>query len=335
MLRLKKNPPPQKNPIGHQIWYKINYRGIIWLEYSSDDKQMKPIYSRFSQLLIIFVVGIFFGILLPRDQAIEKSLSKTSAESAIPSEFEGKLSLFILAGQSNMSGRGELLPEITNPKIFVFGNDYKWHLASEPVDDATGQIDKVSQDFHAGYSPAFSFARQLLKYNPNQIIGLIPCAKGGSSIAEWQRNLSEKSLYGSCLKRVKMAAKNGHISGVLFFQGEADALKPKPNAKFPPFPGRWAAKFTQFIDDFRGDLSQPNLPVIFAQIGSTKSPNLYINWQEVQQQQEEANLSYAAMIYTRDLPLKDDVHFTTASYQKIGERFADEFWKLTQQKSRR
>ncbi|MCT7951383.1 sialate O-acetylesterase [Ancylothrix sp. C2] len=296
---------------------------------------MKVMYYRFFQFLMIFLTGVFFGVLLPRDQVIEKSLSKTSPESVIPSEFEGKLSLFILAGQSNMSGRGELLPEITDARIVVFGNDYEWHLAAEPVDGATGQIDKVSQDFHAGYSPAFSFAKQLLKYNSHHMIGLIPCAKGGSSIAEWQRNLSEKSLYGSCLKRVKLAATKGKISGVLFFQGEADALKPKPNAKFPPFPGRWAAKFTRFVDDFRGDLSQPDLPVVFAQIGSTKSPKLYINWQEVQRQQEEVNLSSAAMIYTRDLPLKDDVHFTTASYQKIGERFANQFWQLTQQKSRR
>ena len=95
------------------------------------------------------------------------------------------------------------------------------------------------------------------------------------------------------------------------------------------------AKFTRFVDDFRSDLSQPDLPVIFAQIGSTKSPKLYINWQEVQRQQEDVNLSSAAMIYTQDLPLKDDVHFTTASYQKIGERFADQFWKLTQHKSKR
>jgi len=307
------------------------YRASI----DSDDKQMKVFYSRFFQLLIIFLMGIFLGILLPRDQAIEKSLSKTSQESVIPSEFEGKLSLFILAGQSNMSGRGDLLPEITNPKILVFGNDYKWHLASEPVDGVTGQVDKVSQDFHAGYSPAFSFARELLKHNSNQMIGLIPCAKGGSSIAEWQRNLSEKSLYGSCLKRVKIAATKGDISGLLFFQGEADALRPKPNSKFPPFPGRWAAKFTQFVEDVRGDLSQADLPVVFAQIGTTKSPHLYVNWQEVKQQQENVNLSSVAMIYTQDLSLKDDVHFTTASYQKIGERFAYKFLALTEHKVRR
>jgi hypothetical protein len=35
------------------------------------------------------------------------------------------------------------------------------------------------------------------------------------------------------------------------------------------------------------------------------------------------------MITTDDLPLADGVHFTTHSYQVIGERFAEAFFKLT------
>jgi hypothetical protein len=45
----------------------------------------------------------------------------------IPEAFRGKMQLFLLAGQSNMSGRGRLPDEKPepNPKIFVFGNDYQ------------------------------------------------------------------------------------------------------------------------------------------------------------------------------------------------------------------
>jgi hypothetical protein len=43
----------------------------------------------------------------------------------IPEEFQGKLSLFILAGQSNMSRRGNVPSnQIADSRIFVFGNDY-------------------------------------------------------------------------------------------------------------------------------------------------------------------------------------------------------------------
>jgi hypothetical protein len=252
----------------------------------------------------------------------------------IPAALQGKLSLFILAGQSNMSGRGWMSDElkVKNPKVFVFGNDYLWHLASEPVDNATGQIDKISEDLGAGFSPSMAFATQLLKYNPDQVIGLIPCARGGSAISQWQRNLSANSLYGSCLRRVQMAASQGKIAGFLFFQGEADALDPTRTPRVPLFPMQWATQFSTLINNFRQDLSEPNLPVIFAQIGSTRSPHLYINWQQVQQQQTLAKIPNSRMIQTNDLPLQDDVHFTTDSYQIIGERFAEAFWQLTQPK---
>ncbi len=265
--------------------------------------------------------------------SISSNIPKSPAliESIISPEFQGKLSLFILAGQSNMSGRGTLLP-ITlseNPRIFLFGNDYEWHLAAEPIDNARGQVDRVSQDLDAGFSPGMSFATTLLKHNPNLIIGLIPCAKGGSAIAEWERNLSDKTLYGSCLKRSLAASSKGEIAGMLFFQGEADALKPKPVAKRPLFPHQWANKFSAFVNNFRQDLGLQNLPVVFAQIGSNKAPSLFVNWKPVQQQQKAVKLPSTAMILTADLPLNDAVHYTTKSYQVIGERFADAFWQLT------
>jgi hypothetical protein len=34
------------------------------------------------------------------------------------------------------------------------------------------------------------------------------------------------------------------------------------------------------------------------------------------------------MIATDDLPLKDEVHFTTDSYREIGRRFAEAYWQL-------
>ncbi|MBD2040376.1 sialate O-acetylesterase [Microcoleus sp. FACHB-672] len=293
-----------------------------------------------AKLLILLAAGLCLSFLLHRyepEQKVALSISSNIPqspaliESIIPPEFQGKLYLFILAGQSNMSGRGTLLPTTLseNPRIFLFGNDYEWHLAAEPIDNARGQVDRVSQDLDAGFSPGMSFATTLLKHNPNLIIGLIPCAKGGSAIAEWERNLSNKTLYGSCLKRSVAASSKGEIAGMLFFQGEADALKPKERSKRLLFPHQWANKFSAFANNFRQDLGRPNLPVVFAQIGSNKAPSVFVNWKPVQEQQKAVKLPSAAMIVTDDLPLKDSVHYTTKSYEIIGKRFADAFWQLT------
>lgn len=255
----------------------------------------------------------------------------TTNNSNIPEEHQGKLLLFILAGQSNMSGMGDLPTAkiVTNPRIYVFGNDYHWKLATEPIDDATNQVDIVSEDLDAGFSPAMSFATTILEQHPDMLIGLIPCAKGGSSIYQWQRNLADNTLYGSCLKRVRVASSMGNVAGLLFFQGEIDTVD--PTKEFPKkilLPNQWADKFEVFIQNWRKDLNLSTLPVVFAQIGTNTEPERFINWAVVKEQQLQVRLPFSAMITTDDLALKDYVHFSTESYQIIGQRFAKAYLEL-------
>jgi hypothetical protein len=249
----------------------------------------------------------------------------------IPQAYRGQMSLFILAGQSNMVGWAPVpLEEKTDQRIYTFGNDYHWRIATEPVDYAYNQVDEVSQDRIAGFGPSLAFAFASLDRQPQAVIGLIPCAKNASAIAQWQRNLSDQSLYGSCLKRVRAASAMGQIAGVLFFQGETDAQDPNqfPTPEANPFD--WAELFTTFITDLRTDLNQPNLPVVFAQLGSNNAPEAFLNWEVVKQEQLSVQLPMTEMIITDDLPLLDGLHFTTESYRIIGERFAEAYWDMVQ-----
>ncbi len=262
---------------------------------------------------------------LPRNEKLEERILKSGHTGVeIPKEALGNLDLFILAGQSNMSGYGEINSDEVEivPKAFVFGNDYHWRLAREPIDDPTGQVDLVSMDTEAGYSCGTAFAKALLGYYPNSFIGLIPCAKGGSSIEEWRRNLSENSLYGSCLKRTLAASPMGKIKGLLFFQGETDAMDPSLESQRVKYPFQWREKFSNLVRDFRNDLKIQNLPVVFAQIGSNKDPEAFKNWKIVQEEQSHVRLPDCKMIKTDDLSLRDEVHFDSKSYRIIGERFA-------------
>lgn len=291
-------------------------------------------------VIVAFIIGVVVGNLLEKGYGVKTILkaigvgsqSQTTAtsEDSIPEKYQRKLQLFILAGQSNMSGMGDLPKSGTtiNPRIYVFGNDYRWKLAKEPVDDSSNQVDKVSEDTPAGYSPALSFATTVLKQNPDMVIGLIPCAKGGSSIHEWQRNLSENTLYGSCLKRVRAASVMGNVAGFLFFQGEIDTVDPKEQPERTFLPHQWAEKFTSLVRDWRSDLNLPELPVVFAQIGSNTEPDRFKNWAVVKEQQRNVQLPFAAMIITDDLALRDYVHFTTESYKIIGQRFANAYLDL-------
>lgn len=272
-------------------------------------------------IFVILIIGVLFGVVAQRN---------FGSESNIPKEFHGKLQLFILVGQSNMVGMG-IVPmkgEKDNDRIFVFGNDYQWKKATEPIDDPSGQVDKVSKDKKAGFSSALSFAKTLLEQNPELVIGLIPCAKGSSSIYEWQRNLSVDSLYGSCLKRVNEASAMGDVAGILFFQGEKDAEDPNNNPHLILQPNQWGREFIKFVNDMRMDLDLPNLPIIFAQIGTNTTPEDFVNWEIVKMQQLAVQVPFSAMITTDDLILRDKVHFTTLSYIEIGTRFAEAYLSL-------
>jgi len=249
----------------------------------------------------------------------------------IPQAHQGQMRLFILAGQSNMVGWAPVPEgEKSDPRIYVFSNDYRWRIAREPIEEAYNQVDTVSEDRIARFGPSVAFGLASLEHQPEIVIGLIPCAKNASAIIEWQRNLSDQSLYGSCLKRTRAASPMGEVSGLLFFQGEADALDPAqyPNPK--PHPEEWSSLFSEFVSDFRKDLGQPNLPVIYAQIGSNLAPQAFINWEVVKEQQASVSLPMTAMIVTDDLALIDGVHFTADSYRIIGERFAQTYWELVE-----
>lgn len=252
-------------------------------------------------------------------------LSAARTKLGIPKEAQGKLSLFILAGQSNMSGRAKLPKECTtHPRIFMLGNNGRWQLAAEPLDNPTEQVDMVSYDgyYDAGVGPGMSFALELVRKDSEMYVGLIPCARGGTSLYEWRRDLSDTSLYGSCLKRAFAARTMGKIVGLLWFQGEADARDPNRWPKKKPVDERWPVEFEALMAQFRKDLSSPKLPIVFAQIGTHTDPELYPNWDKVKESQRKVRMPYSAMITTEDLELRDTVHFTADSYREIGRRFA-------------
>lgn len=306
---------------------------------------MKPKLTHSVGVALTLVIGATLGVTLQkyfgdileawptRHRLIPASTAMLTAEDSIPEELQGKLSLFILAGQSNMSGRGEV-PESDqkgNSRVFVFGNDYHWRIAVEPIDEASNQVDEVSEDPDAGLGPGLAFATSLVERCPDVAIGLIPCARGGSSIYQWRRNLSENTLYGSCLKRVRAASTMGNVAGILFFQGEADAIAPELYQEAVLLPDEWDDRFRALVNNWRDDMGLPKLPVVFAQIGTNTVPKIFVNWAVVREQQASVLMPSCAMIVTDGLALGDAVHFTSESYQIIGERFAEAYLSLTEE----
>jgi len=173
---------------------------------------------------------------------------------------DSNLYLIALAGQSNMTGAGDvkLLPvgfPMNGPRIWNSTNADIWEPGREPIDSNDGQVDAVSLDRHSGVGPALAMADAFAAKYPKVSVGLIPCGKSGSSIEKWQPDPSRSSLYGSCLYRQKQAALQGRRRALVFWQGGQDG-KDKKTAK------HWGENFKMMVSAWRADIGDPKLPVI-------------------------------------------------------------------------
>ncbi|QJU60902.1 sialate O-acetylesterase [Sphingomonas sp. AP4-R1] len=233
-----------------------------------------------------------------------------------------KPDVYILAGQSNMSGRGllaDLRPDekVVDPGIMLYGNDGRWRPALDPLDDATGQVDEVSSDNALpAVGPGLTFARTLRRQQRRPIT-LVPCAKGGSSISRWKPDESRSSLFGSCIARVKEAG--GRLAGILWYQGESDAETPSAEAE------QWPRRFSEMVAAFRDRLSAPRLPILFVRIGDRPDNKgdfaKFPSWTLIQSLQSNVHLRCVFMVDAGGLPRKEDrLHLTTGAQRILGER---------------
>lgn len=175
--------------------------------------------------------------------------------------------VFILAGQSNISGRGgvinhSLRPGVvneswdgvipreceSNPKILRLSGELKWVEAHEPLHK------DIDVNNTCGIGPGMPFANTVLKRDPSiGVIGLVPCAVGGTSISEWAPG---GFLYKEMIKRTKAATRGGgKIRALLWYQGESDT-KTLEDAKM------YKVRLERFFRHVRHDLGLPNLTVI-------------------------------------------------------------------------
>lgn len=173
--------------------------------------------------------------------------------------------IFILGGQSNMAGRGGVEKDpntqkmvwdgIVPPKcqpnksILRFSANSVWEEAHEPLH---WDIDVNKTN---GIGPGMPFAHEILAKagNKSGVIGLVPCAIGGTHLREWVKGTQN---YTRLINRIKASeAQGGKIQGLLWYQGESDAAV-EEESKF------YESNLTKFYTDLRTDTNHPDLPII-------------------------------------------------------------------------
>jgi sialate O-acetylesterase len=237
-----------------------------------------------------------------------------------------------------MQGAGRTPDTLTDPRIWMMNLDDRWMVAREPLHrifEATSpaypiafyqlwgnpekSLEKARQFFReqapisrqkpiGGVGPGMYFARHVLAVT-GRPIGLIPCALGGSTIAQWDpagKIHGDSSLYGAMLNRVRSAGTQ-HIKGLVWYQGESEAFTAQAET--------YEAKLLALIDSFRQDIGRPDLPILIVQIGRViiRDPVMDLNWEAIRNIQlkvitERPNLYLTSGI---DLELDDCVHFSS------------------------
>ncbi|HEX7242732.1 MAG TPA: sialate O-acetylesterase [Longimicrobiaceae bacterium] len=230
------------------------------------------------------------------------------SEAAAPSADEG-WDLYLLAGQSNLVGQAP--PEgFATPEL----GDRAWELI---LGEWVPLREPLRGNRYA-VGPIGAFAAATVAQKDSRTVGVVICGAGNTGIAEWQKG-SPSALYGSCLFQAQEARVKGTFRGVVFAQGENDGLGGE-GAR----PAEWGALFARWAADVRADLGDPELPVVYSQVG-TPGPAFAASaatWAEVQRQQAGAGVPRSRMVPTSDLPTLDGLHFTRDAYQEIGRRWA-------------
>ncbi|MCF0074332.1 sialate O-acetylesterase [Dyadobacter sp. CY261] len=230
-----------------------------------------------------------------------------------------QMDLYLLIGQSNMAGRGvvDAASQPDSPQVWAINRHNEWKMAGDPLHEDKPAV--------VGVGPGLTFAQEILKKQPERVIGLIPCAVGGSGIEDWQPGAKHEQTgiyaYDEMLLRVKEAQKRGMIKGIIWHQGESDSSPEKKDA--------YAAKLGAFFERLRRDTHTENVPLIVGTLGDfyvAKHPDAALINQVIVDYAKKNKLVYLAS--ASGLTHKgDDTHFDTASARELGRRYAEAFLK--------
>lgn len=243
--------------------------------------------------------------------------------------------VWILAGQSNMEGIGRLPGLKAKSNVRAFYMDDVWRPAEDPIHNLSDSIDPVHADIaegtrpvrnpHVGVGPGVSFGQAMEKHTgvPQ---GLISCAHGGTSMAQWdpkKKRMKGGSLYGATLRRFEK--NGGRVAGVVWYQGCSDA-----NPDTAPL---YTKRMKALVTAFRRDLRDARLPFVLVQIARVVRliDDEAIHWHSIQDQQRRLPgvINRCLCVPAIDLELDDCIHVDAVGQLRLGRRLAEAMCVLT------
>ncbi len=265
------------------------------------------------------VVFIIFVILLitncNEQNKVKKNIIPTPIKSVKNIPMKKNIWVFIMAGQSNMAGRGLVEPKDTlvSERVLTINIKGEIILAKEPI--------HFYEPSKKGLDCGLSFGKNLIKHIPDSIsVLLIPTAVGDTSVSQWLNNTTHQNieLLSNFKEKADLGKNYGHVKAILWHQGESDAVEKKIIA--------YKENLKNLFEKFRTIVGNPDLPILMAELGSYSSNEK--NWQLINNKIEEIAESDINIESFSTFDLKDrgdKVHFNSEGQRIIGKRFANTY----------
>lgn len=272
---------------------------------------------------IIIAFALIFNYSCSVNRSVGQSRDLTVNKTQRPAKND--VWVFVMAGQSNMAGRGlvEAQDTIPNKRILTLDKENKIVLAQEPL--------HLYEPTMKGLDCGLSFAKTLLNKLPSNIsILLIPTAVGGSSISQWLGDSIHRNvqLLTNFKEKINVAKEYGIIKGIIWHQGESDTSPEKSSL--------YEQRLKLLIMKFRGVADNPDLPFvagllpdfqIYRADKSIKNPGaITVNNDIKNIKKYDRNYSYISASQTQHKG--DNLHFNSASLRLMGIRYANEMSKF-------
>ncbi|KAI8338132.1 SGNH hydrolase-type esterase domain-containing protein [Chlamydoabsidia padenii] len=240
--------------------------------------------------------------------------------------------LWVLAGQSNMRGYGFFDDtNDKNNKAAVFRSNETWGPLEQPIHQLASSPraihhclpDPTVRDPSLAFIRGTSLAPSFADHYSQQVgvpVGFIPCAHGGVTIQQWTED-----LYNVMLDKIQLVG--GHITGVLWYQGESDAVDLVLAQQYKDAWTRWIKQ-----------LGQDTL-LVYCQIGRmvTDDNDMDQAWNMVRKAQLDVFCQHhhslpLAIVSTLDADMDDFIHLSANGLRNIGRRLAEAAVGLIQHK---